>query len=233
MSSPLEFEQVINYTFQDKTILERALTHSSFLPQAPDRALHNNERLEFLGDAFLDAIISAELCRLLPYVPEGVLSKKRAQIVCEKALAEVGENIGIGNYMLMGTGEEVKGGRHRASILADAMEAVIGAIYIDGGYEAAADYVLRTMEPMIELALSGKLFADYKSALQEQVPPGNLYKLHYNLMGTSGPDHDKTFYVELVYDHEVIGAGSGKNKKEAEMQAAKEALERVGEGLVF
>ncbi len=222
----LEFETVIGYKFRDKELLERALTHSSFLPQGKERAKHNNERLEFLGDAFFDAIVSVELCRMMPGVEEGVLTKTRATVVCENSLAKEGERLEIGQYLRMGKGEVSNGGRKRASIVADAMEAVIGALFIDGGYDAAAKFVVDTFADTIKLAAEGKLFSDFKTALQESLPPGTQGQLKYVVTKSTGPDHDKVFYIDAVFQGKVLGSGSGKSKKEAENSAAKAALER-------
>lgn len=222
----LDFETVIGYEFRDKELLERALTHSSFLPQGKDRPKHNNERLEFLGDAFFDAIVSVELCRMLPGVEEGTLTKTRAVVVCEQSLAREGERLDIGSYLRMGKGESASGGRKRASIVADAMEAVIGAIFLDGGYEAAAKFVVDNFSKTIKLAAEGKLFSDYKTALQESLPPGTQGRLKYVVTREEGPDHDKSFFVDAVFGDRVLASGMGKSKKEAENSAAKSALEK-------
>lgn len=222
----LDFETVIGYEFRDKELLERALTHSSFLPQGKDRPKHNNERLEFLGDAFFDAIVSVELCRMLPGVEEGTLTKTRAVVVCEQSLAREGERLDIGSYLRMGKGESASGGRKRASIVADAMEAVIGAIFLDGGYDAAAKFVVDNFSKTIKLAAEGKLFSDYKTALQESLPPGTQGRLKYVVTREEGPDHDKSFFVDAVFGDRVLASGMGKSKKEAENSAAKSALEK-------
>lgn len=227
-----DFEKVIDYKFNNGKLLERALTHSSFVPQGKDRPLHNNERLEFLGDAFLDAIVAVELCRLMPTVPEGVLTKIRAKVVCEKSLAEVGREMKIGDYMRLSSGEIASGGREKPSIIADAIEAVIGAIFIDSGYEEAERFVLRIMSEHIKLAVAGKLINDYKTEIQERVPANLHGELKYELVREEGPEHDKVFFSELRFCGKLIGSGTGKTKKEAEMNAAKEAVER-GESLVL
>ena len=227
-----EFESTIGYTFKNKELLKRALTHSSLLQQAKDRHLKNNERLEFLGDAFLDAIVAVRLCELMPKAPEGVLTKERAKVVCEGSLAEVGNELGLGEYLRLSKGEEASGGREKPAIIADAVEAVIGAIFMDGGYGEADTFVRRIMNGQIQRAVEGKLINDYKTELQERVPPKCQLKLKYSVVGEEGPDHAKTFHVELTYDGHLIGKGSGKSKKEAEMNAAKEAVER-GENFVF
>lgn len=221
-----EFEKVIDYTFEDKALLDKALTHSSFCREHAVETRDNNERLEFLGDAFFDAIISVELYKRLERVDEGKLTKTRALIVCEKSLATVAQKLKIGEYLNMGKGEEHSGGRHRESIMADAVEAVIGAIYLDGGYEEAARFVAREFKATIVDALSGKLFTDYKTQVQEALQKrGQRTSISYHLDKEEGPDHDKTFYVHLVCNGKTLGNGSGKSKKEAEQNAAKATLE--------
>jgi len=227
-----EFEAKLGYEFNDKTLLERALTHSSFCAGKKDKASKNNERLEFLGDAFFDAIISEELYKRLPSVEEGTLTKMRAKIVCEHSLYECGRMLGIGDFMFMGKGEEKSGGRKRESILADATEAVIGALVLDGGYEVAKKFVLTTFGKLVNEALSGKLNTDYKSEIQEKIQGISHEHLSYIVTDEKGPDHDKRFFVDLLLGDRLIGQGEGKSKKEAERNAAKQALER-GDSLVF
>lgn len=227
-----EFENKIGYSFKDKELLKQALTHSSFCTGKKDKALYNNERLEFLGDAFFDAVISEELYARLPGVEEGTLTKMRAKIVCEQSLYECGQVLDIGAYMFMGKGEDKSGGRHRMSITADAMEAVIGALVLDGGYEAAKRFVLDKFSGIVDSALSGKLNIDYKSEIQEKVQGVSHEHLTYVVTDEKGPDHAKMFFVELLLGERVIGHGQGKSKKEAERNAAKEALER-GDTFVF
>ncbi len=221
-----EFEAKINYQFQDESLLLQALTHSSYYTGKTDKALHNNERLEFLGDAFFDAIISEELYTRMPQVEEGTLTKLRAMVVCERTLALKGNALGIGKYMRMGKGEEKSGGRRRDSIVADAVEAVIGALFLDGGYECAKRFVLCLFGQAIDEALSGQLYPDYKSEIQERVQSSSHKLIEYRITGEKGPDHEKVFYVDLLLGDEVIGQGSGRSKKEAEKNAAKAALER-------
>lgn len=221
-----DFEAKIAYTFKNKELLDKALTHSSFCREHAVDAGSNNERLEFLGDAFFDAVISVELYRRLENVDEGKLTKTRALIVCEKSLATVAARLNIGSHLNMGKGEEHSGGRQRESIMADAVEAVIGAIYLDGGYEEAARFVSREFASTIDDALSGKLFADYKTQVQEALQKrGQKTVISYKLDREDGPDHDKTFYVHLVCNGRTLGSGSGKSKKEAEQNAAKATLE--------
>lgn len=220
-----EFEQKIQYEFRDKGLLDKALTHSSYCREEGLEPCDSNERLEFLGDAYLDAIAGVELYRRMEKVGEGRLTKTRAAVVCEHSLAKVGNRIGIGAYFNMGKGEEHCGGRHRESIVADGMEAVIGAIVLDGGYQAASDFVLREFSDIIQEALEGRLFTDYKTQVQEILQRGgHAPHIQYVLDHEEGPDHDKTFYVHLACDGKLLGKGHGKSKKEAEQNAALAAL---------
>jgi ribonuclease-3 len=220
-----EFQQIIGYMFNDPKLLDVALTHSSYCRENGTMSKENNERLEFLGDAFFDAIISVELYRKLKHENEGKLTKTRALIVCEKSLANMGMKLNIGQYLNMGKGEVHSGGRYRESIIADAMEAVIGAIFMDGGYETARKFVVDTFTETIDNAISGKLFTDYKTQVQEALQlKGQKTVITYNLDREEGPDHDKTFYVHLICNGKRMGSGSGKSKKEAEQNAAKATL---------
>ena len=187
----------------------------------------DNERLEFLGDAFFDAIVSVELFRRMGHVTEGKLTKTRAQIVCERSLAERARCLHVGDYINMGHGEDSAGGRRKDSILADAMEAIIGAMFLDGGYDAAQQFVVRTFNETIDKAVSGKLFSDYKSEIQEILQAkGKNVNITYKIDREEGPAHDKTFFVHLECNGQMLGSGSGKSKKEAEQNAARAALER-------
>ncbi len=221
-----ELENRINYHFKDSRLLQQALTHSSYVKEHLLSKTESNERLEFLGDALIDAICGEELYRRCPESGEGRLTKLRAAVVCEKALAQQAQKIEIGEYLLMGHGEEKQGGRRRASIMADAVEALIGAVYLDGGYEAAGDVFLMLSGDMINDAIKGRLMKDYKSNLQEQVQAAGGGRLIYRVSREEGPDHSKTFYMDLFLGDTLIGTGSGRSKKQAEQQAAKEALER-------
>ncbi len=228
----LEFEKKIQYQFKNIDLLKNALTHSSYLNEGKTVQTGNNERLEFLGDAILDAVISDHLYQRLLNVEEGELTKLRAAIVCERSLSSCGLNAHIGEYLHLGKGEENSGGRKRSSIIADAMEAVIGAVYLDGGWDAAKAYVIRIFSDLIEDAVSGKLHMDYKTAIQEKLQSHGEADINYVIDREEGPDHDKTFYANLIFEGTVIGSGSGRSKKEAEQHAAKQALER-GETVVF
>lgn len=224
----LEFQKVIQYEFKNPNLLKNALTHSSYINEGKTTKAGNNERLEFLGDAILDAVISDYLYNRLEHVEEGELTKLRAGIVCERSLAVCGTKVGIGDYLHLGKGEENMGGRKRGSILADAMEAVIGAIYLDSGWDAARDFVIRIFSEIIEEALLGKLHMDYKTEIQEKLQSHGEAEINYVIEKEEGPDHDKTFYANLIFQGNIIGSGSGRSKKEAEQQAAKQALERGG-----
>lgn len=222
-----KFEQLIGYKFNNPNLLERALTHSSYNKEKNTKH-QDNERLEFLGDAFFDAIVSAELFKMMKGVTEGKLTKTRALVVCENSLAKSARKLGLGQYIYIGHGEEVGGGREKDSILADAMEAVIGAIYLDGGFDPTEKFVLKYFSETIKDAAEGKLFSDYKSEVQEFIQKnGRNLAITYNTVKEEGPAHDKTFFVNLYYDGNVLGEGSGKSKKEAEQQAAKAALARL------
>lgn len=222
-----DLQKKIGYSFQRTDHLEQAITHSSYVREkgmSPDEC---NERLEFLGDAFLDAIIGEELYRRMPGRTEGVLTKARAHVVCEESLVKVAKSLNLGSYLKLGKGEELTGGRNRDSILADATEALIGGIYLDGGYEASKTFVLRRFGPRIEEALEGRLRSDYKSALQEVLQKNGEVEIRYLSDGEEGPDHDKTFFVTALIDGKPRGRGRGKSKKEAEQRAAKVAMEAM------
>lgn len=224
----LDFQKIIQYEFQDRNLLKNALTHSSYINEGKSQETGNNERLEFLGDAILDAVISDYLYLRLEHMEEGELTKLRAVIVCERSLAACGAKISIGSYLRLGKGEENSGGRKRGSILADATEAVIGAIFLDGGWDAVSKFVIHLFSDLIEDALSGKLHMDYKTEIQEKLQSHGETEIGYVIEREEGPDHDKTFYANLILRGNVIGSGSGRSKKEAEQQAAKQALERGG-----
>lgn len=232
MNKP-DFGQVIGYDFRNPKLLAVALTHSSFGHESPGSGKgdetpggpENNERLEFLGDSVLSTIISEHLYSRISQGEEGRLSKLRALIVCERSLAEAGRTLGIGPYLALGRGEEQNGGREQGSILADAMEAVIGALYLDGGLLAARTFVLSSLEPIIEKALSGGLMLDFKTEIQERLQARSVAEIAYRIDKEEGPDHSKVFYASLWADGVKLGLGQGKTKKEAEQNAARAALE--------
>ena len=213
------------YKFKDLSLLDTALTHSSYAnEQGPGHKY--NERLEFLGDSVLGFITADKFFHEFRDIPEGRLTKLRASTVCEEALFDFAQQIDLGSYLLLGKGEDKNGGRERASIVSDAFEAVIAAIYLDGGIEAARDFVLRfVMEAVEEKKIS---FKDYKTQLQEIIQKNPEEDLTYVLAGESGPDHDKRFEVEVHLNSNVIGKGVGRTKKQAEQEAAREALSLMG-----
>lgn len=219
-----ELQGKIGYQFHNKELLKQALTHSSFANEQKINKLKNYERLEFLGDAVLELISSEFLFRENPDMPEGQLTKLRASMVCEPALAYCARDIKLGEYMLLGKGEEATGGRNRDSITSDVMEAVIGAIFLDGGIEEAKKYIYRFILSDLENKI---LFLDSKTILQEEIQKRNNAQLRYELIGESGPDHDKQFHVEAYLDDVLIGSGVGRTKKAAEQQAAYEALMKM------
>lgn len=218
-----DFEQKIGYEFKDKSLLLRALTHSSYANEKGTGL--DNERLEFLGDSVLGFITAEYLFEHYKNKQEGELTKKRAYAVCEKTLFGYAEKIGLGDMILLGKGEEHTGGRQRPSIVSDAFEAVIAAIYLDGGIEETKKFVL----PFIELSSEEQpVFKDYKSTLQEVLQQNPTEKFEYVVVGETGPDHNKEFVVEIHMNSNVIGRGVGKSKKKAEQEAAKSALELMG-----
>ncbi len=215
----------IGYTFRDERLLEKALTHSSFSNEGHGRT-ECYERLEFLGDSVL-GFITARYLYEKDRGPEGELTKLRAAVVCEKALCSYSQALDIGSYMRLGRGERQSGGANRPSILADMYEAVLAAIYLDGGMEPAEAFVLRFIIPEAENQRR-RHFKDHKTALQEIIQQNPGERLEYVLTGESGPDHNKTFAVEVHLNSNVIGRGRGRSKKEAEQQAAHEALKLMG-----
>lgn len=219
-----QLQNNLGYHFKNPALLARALTHSSY---ANERHVDtgDNERLEFLGDSVLGFITAEYLFANHRDFPEGELTKLRAYAVCEKSLFSYAEEIGLGNYLKLGKGEERTGGRTRPSVLSDAFEAVIAAIYLDGGMDEAKKFVLRFVGPYVE---AKPTFKDYKTMLQEVVQKNQGETLEYVLVSETGPDHDKCFTVEVHLNSNVIGRGVGGSKKKAEQNAAKEALELMG-----
>ncbi|SHH07686.1 ribonuclease-3 [Tepidibacter thalassicus DSM 15285] len=222
-----KFEEEIQYKFKNKDYLIEALTHSSYANENKKSNIKYNERLEFLGDSVLGIIISHYLFVNQKDLPEGELTKLRANIVCEESLSDVAKELNLGKYLLLGKGEEISGGRERISILADAMEAIIGAIYLDGGLEEVTEFVLSSMKNTIHDSIKGKIFRDYKTYLQEILQSKTTEKIFYNVIEEFGPDHNKKFIVEVKLGDQILGKGEGKSKKEAEQMAAKEALKKV------
>ncbi len=220
------FEELLQYKFNNKELLKNALTHSSYANETHSLS-GSNERLEFLGDSVLSIIVSEYLYNNFKNLPEGELTKIRASLVCEKTLCMFSKQINVGNYLLLGKGEANNHGNERASILADAFEAILAAIFIDGGMEAAKKHVLRFIIPELDNR-EFDLFTDYKTSLQEVIQRNPEERLTYVLIDETGPDHDKRFTVEVHLNSNVIGTGVGKSKKQAEQQAAHQALILMG-----
>jgi len=224
-----ELENKIGYTFKDKEFLKLAFTHSSYAYERKMKVYESNERLEFLGDAVLETVISHYLYTTYNEIAEGELSKMRALLVCESTLADNARKLNLGGVLLFGRGEMQTGGAERDSTLSDAMEALIGAVYLDGGLECARTLIMKTCTVDVD-SLKGTINDfDYKTSLQEHFQKIGKEPLKYKLIKEEGPDHDKTFTVALNYKGKVIGEGTGKNKKEAEQKAAYEAYKNVVE----
>ena len=226
MRSLEALEEKLGYAFREKGYLKTAVTHSSYANEVRGGE-KSNERLEFLGDSILGAVVADYIFRNCQSMPEGELTKLKASLVCEKALCGFSRELGIGEFLRLSRGEQHSGGRTRPSILADAFEAIIAAIYLDGGMEAARNFILRFTVPLMN-APRPKAFRDYKTVLQEIIQQNPEEHIEYVLVGESGPDHNKHFVMEVHLNHNVIGKGGGRSKKEAEQQAAREALELMG-----
>lgn len=220
----MELQEKIQYTFQNPELLHRALSHSSYVNERQNER-QSNERLEFLGDSVLGFITAEYYYSQFKAYPEGDLTKLRAAMVCEKSLCVFARELGLGTYLLLGKGELGTGGRERPSILADAFEALIAAIYLDGGIDEARRFVLRYVR---KAAGTPAAFRDYKTKLQEVIQKNPEESVEYVHVGESGPDHDKRFEVEVHLNSNVIGRGVGKSKKHAEQEAAREALLLLG-----
>ena len=220
-----DLEAAIGYRFKNITLLQNALTHSSYANERWHNSLMSNERLEFLGDSILGMVVAEYLYKSFPDRPEGELTRMRADMVCEKTLAAVAARIDLGRHLLLGNGEEQGGGRSRDSILADAVESVIAASFLDGGMEAARSFIEKFI--LVEVPVTRLHNADYKTALQELVQQHKNQVLSYTLIGESGPDHDKRFEVEVKLNGKVVGIGSGSSKKRAEQMSARAAMEAL------
>lgn len=220
-----KLSRAIGYHFKDESLLVTALTHSSYANEHGTPYEENNERMEFLGDAFFDAVIAERLCLLLPREEEGKLSKIRASIVCEESLVRKASELNLSGYVLLGNGEakNAKTFGYKA-YLADALEAIFGAVYLDSSYEQVREVILNLFHDVIQDGMKGSLNRDYKSMLQEKLQTGGEVRIQYEIIDETGPDHDKTFYAVVKYQGMVIGSGSGKTKKSAEQNAAGRAL---------
>ena len=220
-----DLEAAIGYKFRDISLLQNALAHSSYANERWHNSLMSNERLEFLGDSILGMVVAEYLYRSFPDRPEGELTRMRADMVCEQTLAAVAGRIDLGRHLLLGNGEEQGGGRTRNSILADAVESVIAASFLDGGMEAARQFIEKFI--LVEVPVKKLHNVDYKTGLQELVQQKKNQVLSYTLVGESGPDHDKRFDVEVRLNGKVVGVGSGSSKKRAEQDAARTAMEAL------
>ena len=215
-------QQMLPYSFRDDSLLDTALTHRSYVNENPSELRRDNERLEFLGDAVLELCISDLLMKNFPDYQEGPLSQLRAAIVNEQPLAEMAKSFGLGDYLLLGKGEEASGGRSKPSLLANTFEALIAAIYLDGGFEEAAALIRRLFTPLIEEGY--RTYRDYKTTVQQISQHAFKETPRYTLLQEYGPDHDKTFEIQLSIADRIQTIGTGKNKKEAEQRAAEQAI---------
>ena len=223
-----DLENAIGYRFDNISLLQNALAHSSYANERWHNSLMSNERLEFLGDSVLGMLVAEHLYRNFPDRPEGELTRMRADMVCETSLAVIADRIGLGSHLLLGHGEEQGGGRNRASILADAVESVIAACFLDGGMDAAKAFVDRFV--LSNVPVKQMTNKDYKTALQELVQQKKNQLLTYDLVGESGPDHNKQFRVQVSLNGEPVGQGEGSSKKRAEQDAARAAVESLFPG---
>lgn len=222
-----ELEQNIGYSFRDKNLLIEAITHKSYYHENPDKAENYNERLEFLGDSVLGFVIAEYLFLLNNKLTESVMAKTKSYTVKETVLLEVANSLSVGKYLRLGKGEEATGGRVKRSLLADAVEAILGAVYLDGGYEKARELILRLFKKRIDDIVSSGQFHDFKTELQEKTQL--LYGVipEYKIVKQEGEEHKKIFTIDVYIGEERFGRGTGKSKKEAEVLAAKEALTKI------
>ncbi len=222
-----ELYGLIGYRFRNEKLVKTALTHSSYASEHKLGYERNNERLEFIGDAYVDAVVGARLFEIMGSAHEGILSRCRADVVCEDSLAGTASEMGLGRFLYLGKGEESSGGRNKASILADAFEALVGAIILDGGYETGKEIILRLLDERITLGAQGKLNKDFKTRLQEKLQETDRnVKIDYRKVAESGPDHNKTFTIEVDINGKTAGRGTGQSKAKAEQAAAEDALSK-------
>ena len=221
-----ELEQKLGYSFRDRSLLENALRHSSFANESRDRSVTSNERLEFLGDSVLGFVAAKHLYKDFPNLPEGRMTKLRAELVCEAALHKVAQELELGRFIRLGKGEEITGGRTRPSILADAVEATIAAMFLDGGMEVAEHFVLTRVLSCLDHGMP-VFSTDNKTGLQELIQQKSGQTLSYQVTGESGPDHCKQFTVSVYLNGVAVGSGVGRTKKEAEQAAAGDALGKL------
>ncbi|MDR1467217.1 MAG: ribonuclease III [Oscillospiraceae bacterium] len=220
-----ELEKRIGHKFKNRSYIASAITHSSYANETKDRR-QSNERLEFLGDSVLGLIVSDYIFSNYPSLPEGQLTKLRSSLVCEKALHEFSKSINLGEFLIMSRGERASGGHELPSILADAFEAVVAAVYLDGGINVARNFVFRFILPQMEKPTI-QTYNDYKTILQEMIQRKPCEKLDYEMVGQEGPDHAKRFWAQVKLNEQIVGKGEGKSKKEAQQCAAKEAIDTI------
>ncbi len=222
-----KLQAVLGYRFSNTALLRNALTHSSYVNESNSKGCRSNERLEFLGDSVLGVVVAEHLYQAFPQLPEGELSRMRASVVCEESLAEVALRMNLGSFLLLGHGEDKSGGRKRASILSDAVEAVIAAVYLDGGFDTVRGLVLRLLEPQLQISVQyGGLETDYKTKLQECVQGKNCNAV-YRIIEERGPAHSREFVAQVTVGETICAIGVGKSKKRAEQMAAQAALEKI------
>lgn len=217
----------IDIPFNTLSLLQQAFTHTSYLNENPDSPIPDNERLEFLGDSVLNFVTSNKLFLDFPHLPEGKLTELRISLIREETLAQIALELNLGDYLLLGKGEEATGGRKRSTNLANVFEALVGAIFLDQGIDKASDFILKRLHSHLENAKTGTNLLNYKSLLQEYTQAKYKKVPTYRIKGTSGPDHDKSFIVEVFLGTKSLGKGSGKSKKSAEMDAACVAYEKL------
>jgi ribonuclease III len=227
MADITDLQKILGVTFRDTSLLEKSLVHRSYLNENQGIATDSNERLEFLGDAVLGLVVAGKLYRDYPNFNEGEMTRFRSTLVRRETLARVAESINLGDYLFLGKGEALSGGRRKAANLACVLEAVIAAVYIDRGYRVTEKLILKLLEEELAKAMSIPATTDYKSRLQELIQSKEQRAPVYHLIGSTGPDHIKTFNVEVLLGDTVLGSGSGKSKKEAETEAARKALDKL------
>ena len=227
MADLAALQQTLDVSFNDASLLEQALIHSSYINENPDLAPVSNERLEFLGDAVLDLVVADKLYQDFPHLAEGEMTRLRAALVRRDTLARVAKAVRLGDYLYLGKGEEASGGRHKSANLASALEAVIAAIFLDRGSSIAGEFILRLLDTELQKVVSQGTGVDFKSELQELIQAREQQSPTYHVIEVTGPDHDKRFTVEVRLGEVVLGRGLGKSKKAAETEAAHSALEQL------
>jgi ribonuclease-3 len=227
MTNGDNYREIAGVSFNDGILLKQAFVHSSYLNENPDFAPSSNERLEFLGDAVLDFVAAERLYREFPELSEGELTAIRATLVCRQTLAKAAFSLKLGDLLLLGRGEEISGGRKKETNLANSIEALIGAIYLDQGLAKAKEFVIRQLEPNLKKIKQGEISPNYKALLQEFTQSENHSSPTYHLMKATGPDHEKQFTVSVLVEGKVLGQGTGKNKKAAEIEAARSAWRKL------